>query len=330
MTHRALRVLGAFGLLLLAGPAFAQAPEGAPDGNKALAIEWANRAQDRLEAGDYRGAVEAIQEAEKHARPPTFALLHAEAEEKLGHLVSARQRYQAIVDMTIPKGSPPAWGKAQKTAKTELAALLPRIPRLAVSVTGADTAALHMTLDGAPFEASQLGQPQLVDPGKHRLVVEAEGRQKAVREPVGREGAETRVDVVLLPAEAGDPGAGGGGNGATSGPPSPPSPILSVGKYVSFGIAGAGLVAGAVTGGIVLSQMDPIGRACSDDRKTCSTRAEKGIESVGTLADVSTAGFVVAGAFAATGLVLLLIPSKKPPPVGIGVGPGSVAVRGTF
>ena len=104
MVHTWYRALGIASLLVMSFPAFAQAPGPAaePDGDRALAIKWANKAQDRFDAGDYQGTIDALREAQKHARPPTFAVLLAEAHEKLGKLLEAEAIYQLILEMKLP------------------------------------------------------------------------------------------------------------------------------------------------------------------------------------------------------------------------------------
>lgn len=331
--------------LLALGPAtaFAQAaptPPGAPpgpnapDGNKALAIEWADKAQDRFDAGDYRGALEAIEEAQTHARPPTFAVFQARTQEKLGRLVEAKALFTSVADMTLQPRDPPAWKAAQEDARKDLAALLPRIPQLHVTVTGADAATSQVMLDDAPLDPSRFDAFFPINPGKHTLTAEANGRK--VHEDLDvREGTRHYVAITLtaqapvltakqevvvsVPKE-----------GTT--PAGQRSPLATPG-VVALGVGGAGLVLGAVTGGLAITGREEARKSCGveyDAQQRCATAAAGPLHDAQTMARVSTGALVVAGVAAAAGVTLLVLSRKKDPPVGVAVTPGFVVVRGAF
>jgi hypothetical protein len=332
------RLLWTIGLLLLSGRAAAQgAPP--PDGNKELAREWANKAKERFDAGDYQGAIDGIREASKHARPPTFTRLSAQAHEKLGKLVEAHRLYRSIVDTPLAKDAPDAWVNAQAAAKKELDALTPRIPTLEIAVSGAAASDLEVRLDGAPFDAAQLGRPVPQDPGAHTIVVRAPDRPPVTREVVLREGASERADIRLAALK--------GTSSAGPGPRAPGHPssfsVPPALPFVAFGVGGAGLVAGAITGGLVLGGTARLkAESCvpAEHRELvpgvgyvdkCTEGSRAGIESLRLLADISTASFVVAGVGVAAGVVLLLLPGKKKgPSVGVAVSPSSLSLRGEF
>jgi hypothetical protein len=325
---------------LLANPSRAQEP-GEPDGNKDLAGEWADKAQDRFEAGDFQGAIDALIEARKHARPPTFTLLLAQAHEKLGHLLEAAGIYQSIVDLSLPPNSKASWVKAREGAKKDLAALTPRIPKVEIHVTGVAPSALTVALDGVKLDLSKLDVPIPQNPGRHKIVLSSSGYRTVTREVVLEQGKTEQVTVEMLPVEVlptARPTAPATGAptsistatalGRRSGEQG--NSFLSVGRYVSFGLAGAGLVAGAITGGLVLSQSSDIGQVCNLGQKKCRLGSMAGVESIGTLGDVATASFVVAGVGAAAGAVLLFFPRKKAAQVGVAFGPAGLSVEGSF
>lgn len=326
--RRRLLVLWTAGLCLWANAALAQAPApppAQPDGNKELAKIWANKAKSRYDAADYRGALEAIHEAEKHARPPTFTRLEAQATEKLGKLVEAQRLYQAVIDFKLTPGAPPAWVSAQESSRKDLAALAPRVPKIQIVVSGIELSTLTITLDGAPLDTSALGRPLPQDPGAHEVSVTAPGKQPMTKTAVLREGV---TEQLLFEIEAAKPG--GEPQGGRSAPFRLPPAVLTATKFAALGLGGAGLLAGAISGGWVAGQADELNSVCRLDLKKCHTRSQKGVESVGALADFATASLVVGGVGAAAGVLLLVLPGKTPAKVGVSVSPGFITVRGVF
>lgn len=327
MRGRKTRLLWTVSILLFSGSALAQgAPP--PDGNKELAKEWANKAKERFDAGDWQGAIDRIREAEKHAHPPTFTRLEAQANEKLGKLLEAQRLYRSIVDLQLPADAPDAWVNAQAGAKKDLAALTPRIPTLEIHVTEAPPA-IEIVIDGTALDPAQHGRPVPLDPGVHTVVVRGRDRS-ATREVTLREGVPEKVEI-FLPApipRPRDPVLA-----PTAVPERAPAPVLPPFlKFVAFGVGGAGLVAGGITGGIVLGETGKAREAsCVPGTDTCLESARPGLERLQLLADISTASFIVAGVGIAAGTVLLLLPGKRQAPsVGVAVSPSSLSLWGAF
>lgn len=296
-------------ILLAARAAFAE-PSPPPTGDKDKAREWAEKASQRFDAGDYASAVEAIREAEKHYRAPTFAKLRADALEKLGRLVEARDAYRSIAEWDLPPSAAQVWIDAKNGAPARVAALDGRIPKLVVVVEGTPP----VTLDGASLPDRMRGVLMPLDPGKH-IVVAGEGAAAARREVVLKEGATERLTVSAPPQAGARVGA---------------APLVA-----AFGVGVAGLLAGAIFGGLaagkkgeVLTGVDDCGDACTAAEKV---RLEGVLSDAGVFANVSTAGFVVAGVGAAAGATLLVLSRR-----GDGAGPtvritmGSISLSGSF
>ncbi len=300
-----------------------------PDGNKELAREWANKAKERYDAGDYQGAIDGIREAEKHARPPTFTRLSALAHERLGKLVEAQRLHQSVADLTLAKDAPEAWVNAKAASETDLKALALRIPKLEIVVSGASAPDLELTLDGAPFDIGQLGRAVPQNPGVHTVVVRGRGRAPVTRSVELREGATERVEIAV-PAPSRPP-PGPKALPPSSSPPGSGVAVPPALRIVAFGVGGAGLIAGAVTGGLVLGEMGKLGDgSCIVEIKKCDAGSKAGVESLGLLADISTASFIAGGVFVAAGVVLSVLPGKKQPSVGVAVSPSSLSVWGDF
>lgn len=319
-------------------PATASAQPAPPvTGNTALAREWADKAKERFQAGDYAGAIDAVHEAENHFRAPTFTRLLAQAHEKLGKLVEAQKLYQSLADMTIADGSPPAWVTAKEDAKTQLIALMPRIPGLKLTVLGADVASLKVTLDGSAFDLSQLGRATPLNPGKHTLVVESAGRKRETRDLHLNEGSTEQPTIELVAVAAAPAGtvstAAATTKAASSNSTETPSRARSmVGPLTAFGVGGAGLVVGAIAGGLSFAKAGDV-RAMCGDNLVCPKSYRDEVEGGKSLGYVSTIGFAVAGVGAAVGVVLLLLPGSKkdePARAALAVGPSFIGVKGAF
>lgn len=303
-------------LSMISGPALA----GEPDGNLKAAREAGEKAITLMEQENYAGALEALDDAETHTLAPTLTLLRAQCHAKLGRLVEAQSEYQSIVSLSIKDLKPPAGAQAwewlppqkqaQATATKELLELTPRIPLLMVSVFGAEPSTLKVTLDGKALDLGQLDKEVQRDPGRHTITAEAPGRKSATKEVELREGVHEHATLTLEPT-------------LQVAPASRPMPT---GAIAAFAVGGAGLVVGAITGGIFFAERSKVSEVCSD---TCPKGYVASVEIPGTTSGI---GFGVAAVGAVVGTVLFLVPSKKTTakPVGVAIGPGFVSLKGTF
>lgn len=101
--------------------------------------------------------------------------------------------------------------------------------------------------------------------------------------------------------------------------------------YIAFGAGGAGLLLGAVAGGLVAAGNDELSKNCAPSG-ACPTSASGKLDSTRALSYASTAGFVLAAVGAAAGLTFILIESKpkKTTHATVQVTPGFVSVKGAF
>ncbi len=110
-------------------------------------------------------------------------------------------------------------------------------------------------------------------------------------------------------------------------PPPPPPPPSRVPVYVSYGIGGAGLVVGAIFGGLALSQAHDVNSACKAN-VPCPQEASAHDDAL-TKATVSDVGFGIALAGAVAGTVLLFVnrtPAMQSAVHSV-VGPGGISLR---
>src|SRR6185503_12996822 len=108
--------------------------------------------------------------------------------------------------MQVPSGEAAVQQKAQAEAEREGAALKPRIPRLVISLEGAEPSEVTLTIDGKPVAASVIGTPRLLNPGPHVVEV-SRGSDHARAEVTAVEGKEQALSLKLTAAA---PGAAGG------------------------------------------------------------------------------------------------------------------------
>jgi len=262
---------------------------------------------------------------------PTLGLFEARCLDKLGRLVEANERYLAVTRIQLDEKALEVHRTAQTEAATERAALQPRIPKLEIVVIQAPNA--QLTLDGRPVPAALVGVTQPVDPGTHNVVAVARGKTMERRIEV-KEGATARAEfdftgsattapVLTQPPASGSVDAAQGA----------PERDKSTGQgqrtagYIALGVGGVGLVVGGVVGVLALGKKGDLDDNCTDSK--CGPDYHGDVDSYDTLRLLSTIGFGVGIAGAATGAVLLLTaPSESG--VTASVSPSGIRVGGRF
>jgi hypothetical protein len=190
--------------------------------------------------------------------------------------------------------------------------------------------------------------PYKVNPGAHVITVSAAGFETARAQVTVKEGAALTVPVTLKPGSSGpviapgvpvtNPGQTAAGSPETQGTaPAKPSSALSLLVPIGFGVGGAGLLAGAITGGLTLSKASSIKSKC-DTGGTCPGQADA-LASARTLGNVANVSIGVGAAGVVLGVVGIVL-SKRTPPASPGpasafqveplIGPGVLGARGTF
>jgi hypothetical protein len=333
----------------LAGPALAEPTAADKDTARGRMAE--GRA-DR-EKGDLAGALKAFAAADAIMHVPTTGLELARAQAAVGQLIEARET-AARVTRTAERPNEPAPFRAARQAATSFdGELEPRIPSLTIVVRdGAGHARPQVKLDGVVVPPEQLGQPRKVNPGHHTVESFAGGDAagaKAAGDVQSVDLAEGESKRVALGAPAPEspavpePSAAEPAPEAEAPPPSgsPLSPAL---MYGGFGLAGAGVLLGSITGFVSLSQATSIKSSGQCLGNSCTSQEHGAIESANTMATISTISFAAAGVGALAGVVGLLLrgPGDHPSPspaeapasatsrVEPWLGLGAAGVRGSF
>jgi hypothetical protein len=238
-------------------------------------------------------------------------------EEQLGRLATAMEHLQKV----LPDF--PAEDERLAIVNEHIAALDPRLPHLRIKLAAGALPGAVVMLDGVPLAPEALGKMTPIDPGKHVILVG--GKDLAERQfPVTvREGESTSVVVEpgrsLAPAPPPPVDVGRDAGFLVGQAPPPETETGTSGRrvatYIAGGVGVAGIVFGAVTGGLMLSKKSVVNAKCND-AGTCVDR--DGVDeanSAKALASMSTAGWAVAlaGVGTATFLFFTEPPRSKAP-----------------
>jgi len=296
---------------------------------RSLATEgyWALHDKRYAEAADRFGRADALVHA------PTLTLDWARSLVGLGQFVEAQERYELIIREGVDNKAPPSWQRALSDAKTELAALRPRLSWVTITVAGAGDA--HVSIDGVAVPAAAVGVRRAINPGSHEFSAAANGylnSSKTLKLAEGQEGSvalELQVDPNQHQAEP-----------VLDTPPpvqvviSPPTRNRTP-AYVAFGVGAAGLVVGGVSGALWLGKHSTLKAHCPSP-DTCPPAYQDTVNAYDTLGIVSGVGFAVGVAGVATGVTLWVLDSSSNAAPARGfvvrpyVGVGNVGAVGSF
>lgn len=326
-SDRLRRALSALVFLALSAlPALALAAEpSAADKETARALMEKGDAQ--MDVTEYAGALKSFTAAHAIMNLPVTGAAQARAQAALGLLTEARDLAMAVARSAVQPGESPAQGRARAEAATLANALAARIPSLQVVLTAspAPPEGLAVTVDGAPIAAAAATEIRKVNPGPHVVVVSAPGFKSARVEVTVKEGEALRVPVALergaaAPVQPPPP--------PVQPPPLPSPPARSPLVWIGFGVAGAGFVAGGISGGVSIAKT----KALTCTGSVCAGQ-DDAIRTANTLANVSNVTLGVGLAGAVVGVIGLVISRPAPPAaarVEPFIGPGALGLRGVF
>lgn len=325
-------------LLTIAIPRIAAAQEPTAQ-DIAQARQLGQQATQAYEAGNYAEAEKLYGAASKlYPIAPTLTLGLARSQAKQGKVVAAQESYNKIIREANPSASQ-AFKDAIEAAKNEVGAVSARVASVVITVDGATNPVV--TIDGVSVPSVALGLKRPVDPGTHVVKATAEGMKPAETTVQVAEGATAEAKLHL------EKGSGATGPAVTPVPvnnaqpvtePPPPSGDTGVSTkssnktlaLVAFGVGGAGLVLGSVTGLLAMGKHGDLETKCPDGK--CPADAQGDVDSYKTMGTLSTIGFVVAGVGAVAGVVLLVTSPKQSAArkTGPHIGLGGAGIAGTF
>lgn len=300
---------------LFAGALLASAPARAEDAAEREGRALFAKANQRIQSGDYAGALALFQSA--YARYPNVKILL-----NIGTMLRELGRNAEAVDAYETYIRDPGADSAKKAEVEKLLKALDlRVAKLRVEV---DDPRTTVVVDG---KTASMREPNgaitmRLEPGPHTVVASGGDRPPQTRNVDAIAGKELMVSFRAARAE----------------PPAPPPDTgpsgKRVGGFVTLSIGAAGLLAGGATGIIAILDHNaaasgcPSHHGCSQDVLDHASRGK-------TLSTVSTALLSVGAAAAGVGLYLVITsgkPAASAPAVGVAAAPGGgqFAVRGGF
>lgn len=251
--------------------------------------------------------------------PKAITLINlADCEEKVGKLADAMGHWADARQRAVSEGHRPI----EEEATARLSALEPRLARVTLVLSPSAPRDASVERDGIALGAPSLGIALPVDPGAHTIVVKAAGHAESTTQIAVGEGEVKRVELSA------------GAALVTQTPPAvAPAPTPRTGvsplTWIGFGVAGAGLAAGAVTGLMAMNAGSQAKTACPD--RVCDRASLDEIETGRTMSTVSTVSFIAAGVGVAVG-IFGLVGTTKPTArtAAVSVSPTGIDLRGRF
>jgi hypothetical protein len=279
----------------------------------AQARQLGQQAQAAYDAGNFTESEKLWAAAAKlYSQAPTLTLGLARTQAKLGHAVAAQESYNKIIrEWGNNPSPPPAFKDALDAAKAEVGAVSAKVASVVVSVEGPPNP--QVTIDGQVVPVAALGLKRPVDAGAHVVKATADGFKPTEASFSVAEGgsAEAKLKMEPGPTAAGGPAPvpGPGGDPAEPGADTSKKGSNKTLALVAFGIGGAGLVFGAITGILAIGKHGDLSDKCANG--TCPASSQSDVDSYKTMGTLSTVGFIVAGVGGAAGLILLLTSPKE-------------------
>jgi hypothetical protein len=335
---RVRRRLGVLGLVLSLGLGVGQrearAEGSAADRTTARAL--AEEGYKALTAKDYSLAEDRFRRADALVHAPSLVVDHARALVGLGRFADAYESYDSARREVLPPNAPQAWRRAVSDAQREIQSVEAKIAWVTIAVRGPKDP--QVNIDGREVPSFALGSAFPSDIGARVVHVSAPGFIGKDVTVTLSPGERQQVILDLEPEPAAVPVAPPviEKHVTRQAPAAPPPPRkTSPLTYVAFGVGGALLAQGAVTGLLFLSERSKLESQCPS-ASTCppSTRDER--SRYHFYSYVSSISVVAGLAGVGAGVYLLLSKPKSPPTdaakvaVVPYVGPGSVGLEGRF
>jgi len=335
MAHRSI-----YWLPLLLGLLTSAVTAHAEDGTVlSTARDLAQQGLEAYDAGQYQEAADKLSQAYGIVHVPTLAVNKARALVKLRKFVAASELYLEAMRLQKTDVWQAQQYQAQKDAEHERNDLLPRIPKLKITLEGASTSEASVSIDDVPLPAAMIDIEAMVDP--HTLkIVGKRGAEVVVHSVTLGEGEHGAIKLRFAAMSSGLPApASASTTPASAQTPVTPTPLTDTSTpsrggsgqklfgWVGVGVGSAGLAFGAASGLIGISK-----KPSDCQGSHCPTNEQSAVSTANRWLDISSVSFIVGGIAAATGVTLLLTaPSDNSQPrVGLWLNPNAAAVYGNF
>lgn len=256
------------------------------------------------------GAERYEEAAEKYAsvhactKDPSLLFNLAKADAHLGRWIEAKGAMTQFL-ASAQRVSP----EVEAAAKEDLAAISEHVGTVTVR---APVAGATVTIDGEPAGTAPLGPIERVA-GPLRVEVSAPAHVTYARDFTLAGGASLEIEASLPEATA----------------KKPPPPVW---MWIGYGVAAAGGIVGAITGGLSIARVDEVRALCTGD--LCPKSTEPDRNAANDLANASNVSLAIGGAGAILGIVGTVVFATSGPSTeahaSIRVGPTGVVVSGVF
>jgi hypothetical protein len=313
---RSLLIVATLGAFLLTGVANAE-PTAA---DRETARSLMQEGRDLREKGRLQDALKRFKAADDIMHVPTTGLELARTQAAMGLLLEARDTIANIRKTPASSTDPEPFKDARAKAEELDTSLESKIPALTIVVQGAaDGETPTVVVDGSQLPAAVTGLPRRVNAGHHTIVARTATEQGEQTVDV-KEGERKDVQITLSPVAKTEALSASESAGAAQ-PEHPteagttshsPTPLT----FAGIGVAGAGLIAGTVTGLMSLSKTSALKTECPMNQCTTAHNGYSDRNTAFTLATVSDIGFVAAGVGAAAAVATLIIGHEESPSAG--------------
>jgi hypothetical protein len=294
------------------------------------------------EKGDFTGAVAKFRQAFQLAATPILGLEICRTEEKLAHLVEAREACLSAVRLPTKANESDNTKAARAEAATLADAIKARIPAIVITLQGVPAGVeATVTIDGEAVPATTLGAPRKVDPGTHHVVAKVGSGPESSTDVTVKEGETKPASLTVTVPE----GTAATTTTATTATATPTGPTNVTGTppttpthhptwtWIGFGVAGAGVVVGGITGLAAMSKANKLGDQCLPNGDCVTSESHDTYEASKRFGTISTISFIVGGVGAVVGIAGLLTNEPDHPSEAtatLTVGPGSIGLAGRF
>lgn len=301
------------------------------DADRATARALAAEGFEALQGEDFATAEDRFRRADALVHAPTLVVDRGRALIGMKRYVEAQEQFELVLREGVPDGAPPSWERAVQEARALLEEVKPKIAWLTVSVP--DVPHAEIRVDGQPIPRAAQGVPRATNPGRRTIDVMADGyrsRRLHVELPEGGEAARA-VTLDALPRRQ---------LAATSPTDQRPGPEGNddwrrPAIYAAFGVGGAGLLLGSVTGILALQRHAELTELCAEG--VCPASQASAIEGYHRLGWASGVGFTLGLVGAATGAVFWLGQRRSPEAehaapsrLRLYLSPSEAGLRGSF
>ena len=137
----------------LPSSASAEPPKKVTQADRDAARALAEQGFEKFQQRKYSDAIALFLKAEEHFHAPSHVAFIARAHERRGELLEAADTYKKLLAEPLPKDAPQPFREAYAEAGPALAAIVRRIPKLRVDVTGDGADRAKITASDRPFTA---------------------------------------------------------------------------------------------------------------------------------------------------------------------------------